>query len=295
LEQQQAQQASLQQQIQQLQAERDRATNQLASTQEELAAVKKNPSEVLKLRGQVGRLNEEKKAAGEKSALNKITADPATRKMLRDQQKMGMSAIYSDLAKSLNLSADQKDKLNNLLADNVMDNVDLITQVLHDGRSQAEIDKIFSDADTAFVDKVRGLLGDDAAAKYQDYTKNVGTTLMVAQYSSYLTGDKDAVKAKKDELTAAFQTQIASALQSAGLPTDYQVVPMLNFRNIASATEGDQSLALLDGIISKVADQMSQTLSPEELAGLQTYRTNAVQLSRTQLMMNRQMMQPLGQ
>jgi len=54
------------QSLQQLQRERDDATNQLAS----LAKVKKNPSEVLKLRGEVGALRQEKAIAAGQCALN---------------------------------------------------------------------------------------------------------------------------------------------------------------------------------------------------------------------------------
>ena len=291
----QQQQAPLTDQVRQLQQRLEQTSNQLADVKNDLAAAGKRPAELMKLRGEVGRLSQEKSQAGEKSALNKITADPETRKMLRDQQKVGMSQLYNDYIKKLKLPAEQAGKFNDMLADNVMDNVDLITQVLHDGKSQAEIDKTFSDADAAFLEKVRDLLGDEAAQKYQDYTKSLSTKMMVAQYAGYLTGDKEAKQAKQDQLTAAFQTETAAALQTAGLPADYQVVPMLNFRNIASETEGEQSLALLDGILSKVADNMGSVLTPEEMTGLQTYRTNAVSISRTQLMMNRKMMAPLNQ
>src|SRR5664280_2797667 len=51
------QQAPLAAQVQQLRRERDEATNRLASLAEENA--RKNPSEVLKLRGEVGRLRQE--------------------------------------------------------------------------------------------------------------------------------------------------------------------------------------------------------------------------------------------
>ena len=130
LRQQQQQQAALAGQMQQLQHQRDDATNQLANLAAELAAAKRNPSEVLKLRGEVGSLRQENKQAGEKSALSKLTADPATRKAMRDTQKIGMTGVYKDFAKQLNLSPEMTGKLNDLLADNVMDNVDLITQAL---------------------------------------------------------------------------------------------------------------------------------------------------------------------
>ena len=140
------QKVSLTEQAQRLQRERDQATNRLAVLADEAAKARKNPAEVMQLRGQVGSLIRENKAAGEKSALNKITSDPASRKAMRDTQKIGMSSLYADFAKRLDLKPEVAGKFNDLLADTVMDNIDLITQALHDGKSQTEVERIFADA-----------------------------------------------------------------------------------------------------------------------------------------------------
>ena len=290
----QQQQAPLAGQIQQLQRERDSATNRLALVVGELATTKKNPSEVLKLRGEVGALRNENKIAGEKSAINKLTSDPASRKVLRDQQKMGMTSIYKDYAKHLKLTPELTDKLNDLLADSVMDNIDLITQVLHDGNSPAELEQIFSGADKALLDKVQALLGDDGLAQYKSYTQNLASTLTGAQFDGFLTGDKAAKENKRKQLIQAMQEETAVALKNAGLPADYQVIPMLNFRNIASEETSDQSLKLLDGIYGRMAERGSSFLSPEELASLETFRTNALNSSRSMLTMNRTLMAPIS-
>lgn len=55
----QQQRASLAEQVQQLQAERDKATNRLDSMAEEIAQIKNNNSELLRLRGEVARLRRE--------------------------------------------------------------------------------------------------------------------------------------------------------------------------------------------------------------------------------------------
>jgi RNA polymerase sigma factor (sigma-70 family) len=291
----QQQQAPLAEQNLALQRERDAATNRLAALAAELAQARKNPNEVLKLRGEVGVLRQENKAVGEKSALNKITSDPKTRKLLRDQQKTAMSAVYSDFVKRLKLSPELTDKFNDLLADNIMDNVDLVTQVLHDGKSQAELDQMFSAADTALLGKVQALLGDDAAAQYKEYTQNLASTLTASQFKSFLSGDDQAKQAKQDQMQQLLQQEIASSLQNAGLPADYQVVPMLNFRNIASEAEGNQSLAFLDGVYERVAQRSSSFLSSDEVASFQTFMTNALDTSRLALTMNRKMMAPISQ
>jgi RNA polymerase sigma factor (sigma-70 family) len=287
--------ADLAAQLSQVQHERDDATNRIAALTAELAAAKKNPAEVLKLRGEVGALRQEKAIAGNTSALNKITADPATRKSLREQQKIAMSAIYSDLAKSLKLSPDQTAKFNDLIADHVMSSVDLITQALHDHLGRADVDQLFAGADATLQNQLQDLIGADGLARYQDYTQNLLSTLTAAQFAGSLSGDPDAVAEKKSQLMQAMQQAAQSALTSAGLPANYQTIPMLNFANIASPDEGDQSLQLMDSIYAQTAAQASAFLSADELGKFQQFRTNAITSTQSQLLMNRKLMAPIAQ
>jgi RNA polymerase sigma factor (sigma-70 family) len=289
------QQAPLAEQIQQLQRERDDATNRLAALASENATLKKNPAEVLKLRGEVGRLRQENASAAATSALNKITANPETRKLLRDQQKMGMTAIYKDLVLRLNLSPDLADKFNDLLADHVMDNVDQITEALRDGKSAAQINQVFAGQDAALQEKLQALIGPDGVSQYKDYTRNLGSTLTSAQFKAMLTGDDTAKQEKTRQLYQVMQEETQAALASAGLPPDYQTVPLLNFRNIASEEQGERSLKLFDGIYERVTARAGAFLSPEELAKFKEFRATALQTSRMSLTMNRKMMAPLSQ
>jgi hypothetical protein len=278
-----------------LQRERDEATNRLAALTDELAALKKSPTEVLKLRGEVGALRQEKAAAADKSMLNKLTADPEMRKTLRAQQRAGMAAIYSELAKNLKLSPEQTGQFNDLLADNIMSSIDLITQALHDHNSRAEIDQLFANQDAQLRNSVQALVGADGLAQYLDYTKNLLNTLTVAQFAGDLSGDSAAVAEKKSQLLQAMQNTTAAALAGANLPADYQPVPILNLGNIASVEEADQSLQLLDGIYAQVANQAASFLTADELAKFQTFRTNAINSSQSLLLMNRKLMAPISQ
>jgi polyhydroxyalkanoate synthesis regulator phasin/cell division protein FtsL len=280
--------------LQQLQRERDNATNRVAALSAELARVKKIPSEVVKLRGEVGALRQEKADAGSHSALSKITANPEARKALRDQQKAAMSSTYSDLVKRLNLTPEQAGQFNELLTDHVMNSVDLITQALHDNKTRSEIEQIFSTENSALQGQMQALLGPEGLAQYQDYTKNLAGTLTAAQFAGNLTGDPAAVADKKNQLIQAMQQATQSALAAAGLPADYQTIPMLNFANIASEEEGAQSLQLLDNIYGQVAASAGTYLSADELNKFQEYRSNAIQISQAQLLMNRNMMEPIS-
>jgi hypothetical protein len=187
------------------------------------------------------------------------------------------------------------EKFNDLLADGVMDNVDLITQALHDHRSEAEINQIFADENQQFQAKVQTLLGDEALAKYKDYTQNLLTSLTVAQFEPMLTGDKQAKADKMNQLRQTMQQATAAALNNSGLPPDYQVVPMLNFANIASENQGNQSVDMLDSIYANVIASSSNFLTSDEIASFQTFRTNAVNNNRAALSMNRTLMAPIAQ
>ncbi len=291
----QQQQAPLTAQIAQLQRDREAATNRLANLADELAKVKKNPSEVLKLRGEVGALRQEKTLADSKSALNKITADPEARKALREQQKMGMTAIYSQLTGKLKLTPEQTGQFNDLLADDVMGSIDLITQALHDNKTRSEVDQLFSTQNATLQSQLQTLLGSDGLAQYQDYTKNLGSTLTAAQFAGTLTGDTATIADKKNQLYQTMQEVTQSTLAADGLPADYQTVPVLNLANIASVEESQQNLNLLDRIYGQVATKAAAFLTPDELAKFQDFRTTAIKNSQAALLMNRNMMAPISQ
>ena len=122
---QQAADTDLNRQMEQLKKERDSASNELASLTAENATLKNRPTEVLKLRGQVGTLQDQKNKLGETAAISKLTATPEVRQLMRDQQKAGMSMIYKQFAQQAKLDPDQTEKFNNLLADHIMQDVDL--------------------------------------------------------------------------------------------------------------------------------------------------------------------------
>ncbi|EEF59715.1 RNA polymerase sigma factor [Pedosphaera parvula] len=291
----QQQQAPLTDQLQQLRRERDDATNRLSALTDELARVKKNPSELLKLRSQVGTLRQEKAAADSQSAVSKALANPETRKSIREHNKMVSSGIYSDLAKRLQLTPEQTGQLNDLMADHVMDSLDLITQALRDHKSQAEVRQIFSASDTALQGKVQALLGDDALTQFQDYTKNISSTLFVNSFASSLTGDPAMVADKKSRLLQAMQDATQSALAAAGLPANYQTMVAANPGNFASEDEAAYNIQLKDNIFAQTAARASAFLSPDELNKFQEMRADAIKNTQNYVLMERKLLSPVSQ
>ena len=67
---------------------------------------------------------------------------------------------------------------------------------------------------------------------------------------------------------------------------------MLNFRNIASETEAEKNLKLLDSIYERVAGRAGSFLSAEELKKFAEFRTAAINQNRMALAVNRKLMAP---
>jgi RNA polymerase sigma factor (sigma-70 family) len=291
---QQTDEKALNAQIAQLKQERDAATNELASVEKENGTLKNRPTEVLKLRGQVGTLQEQNTKLGQTAAINKMTATPEARQLLHDQQKMGMGMAYKQLAKDLKLTPDQTEKLNDVLADYVMRNVDQVTTALRDKPSADQLKQMFAGENATLDQNVQELVGADGLAKFEDYNKHLLSNLTVDQFKDSFTGSEDEKKAKADQLRQAIQQASQTAVASAGLPADFQTIPMLNFANIASEEQGNQSVKLLQNIFQQVAGGAGDYLSADEIKKFQTFYNKAIANNSAALNINRVVMAPIG-
>ena len=145
--------------VQELEKERDTASSRLASLSKPTESPTKGTNEVLKLRGEVGRLRRENADIASSSGLSKVTANPESKKMLRDQQKLGMTMIYREFVKQANLSKEHTEQLNDALADRIMENVENVTKVLRDKPSPDQMNEIFSGQDSALQEASRPCSG----------------------------------------------------------------------------------------------------------------------------------------
>jgi len=281
----------------QLTTENERLSKLVARAGTPPAIANNPPLELLRLRGEVGRLRREiADAASSKtngpSALSGLTANPEMWKVLRDRNKAGLAAVYKDFAKRVELPKEQEDKLADLLADNVMDNIDQITGMLREGMSPDQMQRLFAAQDAALLEKVQALLGADSFSQYQDYTRNLNSHLTAEQFKAKLTGDQAVKEQKAKQLYSVLQEETQRALTSAGLSADFQTVPSLNFRNLASEAEAEKNLNLLDGIYEQVATRASSFLGPDEITRFNEFRTQAINGNRMQLAMSRKLMTP---
>jgi RNA polymerase sigma factor (sigma-70 family) len=256
--------------------------------------------ELMRLRGEIGALRRETaqlraEAAARTNApsmLSGLKANPEMWKMIRTQQKAGMSMIYSGLTNRVRLETNQVHELNEMLADFVMDNIDEVTKLIKDGKSVAEMDQVFTAREKAMDAKVKELIGPEGFAEYQDFTRNLASHITAEQFMGTRPGEPAEKEAKKKQLYQLLQEEAKNALTGAGLPSDYQLVPTLNFRNFASEETSERSLQLLDSVYERTSARAGSFLSPEDIEKFGAFRTNAINVNRLGIGMNRKMMSP---
>jgi RNA polymerase sigma factor (sigma-70 family) len=281
-----------------LSAENQQLSNQLVqATTAQSKPSSTPPTELLKLRSEVGQLRRENASAAAamtNSPLSGLRANPEMWELIRKGQRQGLASVYKDFTNRMNLPPEQGDNLFDLLSDNVMENIDRVTEVLRDGISGAQMDAVFSAQDAAMNAKIEQLLGPEGAAKYKEYTTDIGAYLSAQQFKSMMTGSGDDKEVKVKQLFQLLQTERSAVLAANGLPADYQIVPTLNLRNIASEDAAEKNLKLLQTIYVQAASKAGGFLTPDDIKKFGEFGTLAINNSRMTLAVNRKMMAPAG-
>src|SRR5262249_3912490 len=208
--------------------------------------------EILRLRGEVGRLRQEQaRNSNGPSPVSALLDIPEIYKRVRSQQRDSMEAIYEDFVNSSNLTSNQVEQFNDLLADNVMTNVARISSAMREGKSRQEVDQVFKEQESALQDSLQALLGPEHFSQYQDYTRSLWSRLTSEACTSMLGGEDEVKEQQVQRLRQVMQEEAQAAVASAGLDPDFQLVPFLNFRNIVSEEETEKNLVLLDNVYKR--------------------------------------------
>ena len=129
----------------------------------------------------------------------------------------------------------------------------LVTQSIHDKKSRNEIDQLFIAQESALHDKIASVVGPEGLSQYKTFSRDLCSTITAGQFESNLTGDVAAKADKKQRPLLAMQEETKVGLVAANLPEDFQSLPMLNFRNIASEEHATIGLNLMDRTCERVA------------------------------------------
>ena len=223
----QAQQAPLAEQLHQLQAERDRATNQIAGLKEELAKNEKNNSELLKLRGQTTQTQTalHELAKLQKSAAQQSGAMPAyfTNAMAQGitmSEKFKKKAAIAKLQRmkdKLHLTDDQAQSISNIMAKDIELNSQQVLNAML-GKQTPVDEQNYSNSLLNEDATIKALLTPDQLANYPDFkqAENISTAKNSAQAEvTKMMDEMDLSQEQQDKAHAAlYQLDLNQASSS---------------------------------------------------------------------------------
>jgi hypothetical protein len=222
--------------------------------------------------------------------LSKMMKDPATRDMIRAQQKLMMDQMYTPLMKKLNLTPEETAQFKDMLSENVMKAADKATSALGglDSTNSADTFKALSAEQKTFDEQVKAFLGDDRYAQYKDYQETVGERTLLNQFKM-LGNDWNMNDQQTEALLGFMKEEQKRVAADTGLPLGQTDNDPSKLQGLFADGKIDSLLQAQETVGSRVYDRARTILSPDQLDTLGRYQTNRMQMMRMGMNMMRGM------
>ena len=210
------------------------------------------------------------------TGLAKMFTDPEMKKLMRTQQSAGTRMMYGDLAKELGLSADQADKV-----------MELLTSRQTAASEQALSSAAGSKADPAksaevaeYDAKLKALLGPEKAAQLHEYERTTGDRMAIRQYQRSLSTAGQPL----DDTQSASLLQImkeermkvpASPLEPGGKD------PLASIAALQKGEALEQSLQTQRELQQRVLARAHTVLTPDQMTAFETAQKQQLQRQET--------------
>ena len=267
------QQAPLTAQIQQLQREREQAAGQLATLREENARLKSGstPTELLKLRGEVGTLRQravanEAKSNLPSSGLDKMMNDPAMKEYIRQAQKEKLRSMYADLFKELKLTPEQTDQFLQIMGDMASKSMERIATP--GTPNQSAIDAL-----AGLGSQLYTLLGDQGMARFKEYSDEIPARTTVTLLNGQL-GD--------NPLTAEQSAQLLQIVKAEPADLTKGITGAPDKAFLGSQADIDAFLQRVAESNQRIVQQAGGFLTPDQLSALNAVLTRAIEARKLQ-------------
>ena len=267
-------------QIQQLQRERDDATNRLVALNDELARWKseQKQAELLKLRGQVGTLRQQLASTAEQSnspssGFAKMMSDPAMREYIHQAMVDLIKRRYGTMFQELKLTPEQIEKFTELVSTTFQDGAQRLAAAQSGAPGPTQPGQAGANMMSGLQEQLVSVLGESGAARFKEYTQEVPARTTVDLLNVQLGANKlsdeqganlfKLVKAEPFDLTHGISGDLDQAF--AGSQADID-------DHLAKVAESNQ----------RVVQQADSFLSADQLAALTAVLSNGITARITQ-------------
>jgi RNA polymerase sigma factor (sigma-70 family) len=268
--------ALLTQAIEQLQRERDDATNQLAGATAQVAQLKQTQTmpEVLRLRGQVGSLRHELATTAKSnssSGLAKMMSDPAMREYINQAMTDLIKRRYGPLFTELKLTPEQSEQFVQVVSAEFQKGAQRLVASQQGGGPTATPGP--PDDRSELKEKLRALLGDSGWARFGEYSQEVPARTTV----ELLDGQLGASKLSEEQRARLFQIVKAEPFDlTHGISGDFDKA------FFGSQEDVNGYLAKVAESNQRVLQQAGEFLNSNQMAALNAVLTNGITARVTQ-------------
>ena len=214
----------------------------------------------------------------------KMMADPAMKKMMRQQQAAAMDMMYGPLFKEINLSTEDKEKFKELLLDRQMKAVEAGGAFM---KLQGEdTDKTAAMNDLAaqqkeFDAQVKAVLGDERYGQYKDYSETMAERMAVNQLSQQLASSPNPLSDDQSrQLLEIMKAEKKNTTPVFGEPGADGSANMANWQAMLSEERMNEFFKQREEIDQRVLERSKAVLTPEQLTAFATHQANQLQMQR---------------
>ena len=227
-----------------------------------------------------------------------LLRDPEYRQAMRTQQRFSLQQIHPDLARELNISQEQADRLLDLLADQHLRNMERAEDFSPDRPpTQAELaqmQKTAQQRQLADRAEIGALIGSNGQQQWQDYENSMGARMRVRQLSSAL---DNAGSPLRDDQRQPLRDALAQFERQAQEDRRMQMTT----RNFASMT-GDDRLAWQEEQLDRTErsyerarESVAHILTGDQLQTYRDLQEQELAMRRASLRMQRAQMEAGGE
>ena len=216
--------------------------------------------------------------------LSKMMADPAMKKMMRQQQAAAMDMMYGPLFKEIGLSPEDKEKFKELLLDRQMKAVEsggMFMKLQGDDTDRTAVMSDLAAQQKEFDGQVKALLGDESYAQYKDYNETMAERMAVNQLSQQLASSPNPLNDDQSrQLLEIMKQEKKSVTPVFGDPGVNGSANMANWQAMMSEEGLNGFFKQREEIDQRVLERAKAVLTPEQLTAFATHQSNQLQLQR---------------
>jgi hypothetical protein len=215
--------------------------------------------------------------------LAKMMADPAMKKMMRQQQAAAMDMMYGPLFKEIGLSPEDKEKFKELLLDRQMKAVEsggMLMKLQGEDTGKTAAMNDLAAQQKEFDAQLKALLGDAPYAQYKDYSESMAERMAVNQISQQLASSPNPINDEQSrQLLEIMKQEKKSVTPMFGEP-GADPANMSNWQSMLSEDRMNEFFKQREEVNQRVLERSKAVLTAEQLTAFATHQANQLQMQR---------------